>query len=531
MGRGDGTVSTGVWYPWEQREATVPRVLGWVPATMPLLLALLLLLALPATAAAQTVENPVIEGDRPDPTVMEFEGRFYAASTSGDWAPLFPIVRSDDLANWEDIGAVLQTPPSWGAGRFWAPELVRGPDGGVLAYWSSSSRGGRPCLGVASAPRPEGPWTDRGKVACPPGGAIDVAPVIDEAGRRWLGWKRLGVGGGLHVQRLSPDGLRARGPAPELIRPDRSWERGVTEGASWVRRDGWWYLFYSGGNCCRPPCTYAEGVARSRTLTGPYAKFGPPIMRGSAASGFRCPGHGTTLQLADGSTWLLHHGYRYADTASHRRLMLLSELRFPDGRWPVTDGPRATVRSPLGAMSGPRADRWHEAFEQRGRRLAPGWQWLWNRRPRHEVRDGALRITCRSTPRRPDFVARQAPGDRFAATATLRPARGTTAFLALYDHAKTLRGVARDDDGRTFTFRVTAGGEVTRGRTQRGRGRLATVLGTPAGDVGAFAGGRPVPGSHTDGGAQPTRVAIGCWGRGTTRTTAVALRPRAPAGG
>lgn len=347
MGRGDGTVSTGVWYPWEQREATVPRVLGWVPATMPLLLALLLLLALPATAAAQTVENPVIEGDRPDPTVMEFEGRFYAASTSGDWAPLFPIVRSDDLANWEDIGAVLQTPPSWGAGRFWAPELVRGPDGGVLAYWSSSSRGGRPCLGVASAPRPEGPWTDRGKVACPPGGAIDVAPVIDEAGRRWLGWKRLGVGGGLHVQRLSPDGLRARGPAPELIRPDRSWERGVTEGASWVRRDGWWYLFYSGGNCCRPPCTYAEGVARSRTLTGPYAKFGPPIMRGSAASGFRCPGHGTTLQLADGSTWLLHHGYRYADTASHRRLMLLSELRFPTGagRSPTGPAPRSAHRS------------------------------------------------------------------------------------------------------------------------------------------------------------------------------------------
>jgi hypothetical protein len=332
-----------------------------LPAHLRALLLLLLAaagaLAGPTTAAA----NPIVEGDRPDPTVLEWEGRYYAASTSGGWAPLFPILRSDDLRTWEEIGAVLERPPGWGAGRFWAPELVRGPGGGVLAYWSSSTRGGRPCIGVASAPRPEGPWRHRGRAVCPAGGAIDAAPVVDERGRRWLAWKALGVGGGIHLQPLRRDGLRVVDPArgEPLIRPDQPWELGVTEGPAFVRRDGWWYLLYAGGTCCRPPCTYAQGVARSRTLTGPYEKRPEPVMTGNAA--FRCPGHGTPLTLgagagdAAGRTLLLHHAYREADVTGHRRLLVLSELSFghADG-WPVLAGPDPTAPATLGPPPGPR---------------------------------------------------------------------------------------------------------------------------------------------------------------------------------
>jgi beta-xylosidase len=505
------------------------------PLLIALVLAVLLLAAGPAAAPAGA--NPVVEGDRPDPTVLEFGGRFYAASTTSAWAPLFPILRSDDLVTWREVGAVLERPPAWGNGRFWAPELVRAPGGrGVLAYWSSSAKGGRPCIGVASAPRPEGPWRDRGRAVCPAGGAIDAAPVTDERGRPWLAWKALGVGGGIHLQPLRRDGLRVLGPldrgAP-LIRPDRPWERGVTEGASFVRRDGWWYLFYAGGNCCRPPCTYAEGVARSRTLAGPYEKRPEPLMTGNEH--FSCPGHGTLLTVgartgaATGTSVLLHHAYRREDTAGHRRLMLLSAVRFgqPDG-WPVIEGPLPAAASPLGAPPAPPTRDWSEAFA--GRRLGPGWQWLWNRPPRAAVRAGRLELRCAARAARPAFVARQVPADRFAAAARLRPDAGATAFLAVHDHAGALRGIARRADGTGYAFAVDARGHRATGAPLAEVPEDVIVSAAPGGLVGLQAGGTAVPPGPAATGPQPTRIAVGCFGGGRAAFPSVRLRA-APDGG
>jgi len=39
-----------------------------------------------------------------------------------------------------------------------------------------------------------------------------------------------------------------------------------------VYRDGHYYLFYSGDNCCVPPANYAVMAGRSRSATGPFEK-------------------------------------------------------------------------------------------------------------------------------------------------------------------------------------------------------------------------------------------------------------------
>src|SRR5439155_1750684 len=120
------------------------------------------------------------------------------------------------------------------------------------------SRGrGKPCVAVAPARRPTGPWVDRGFVVCQTVGSIDPAAVRDAAGRRYLVWKRMGAGSGIYGARLSPSGRRLISRPVRLVVPNAEWEEGVTEGPDIVRHGDRYVLVYSGGHCCRPPCTYA----------------------------------------------------------------------------------------------------------------------------------------------------------------------------------------------------------------------------------------------------------------------------------
>jgi xylan 1,4-beta-xylosidase len=55
--------------------------------------------------------NPILPGDHPDPTLVRIGNTYWMASTSGDWAPEFPLYRSTDLRHWTATGAVFpQTP-------------------------------------------------------------------------------------------------------------------------------------------------------------------------------------------------------------------------------------------------------------------------------------------------------------------------------------------------------------------------------------------------------------------------------------
>jgi hypothetical protein len=67
--------------------------------------------------------NPVMPGDFPDPSVIRVGRDYWATATTSQWAPIFPLLHSTDLMNWELKGAVFQAAPSWSAGSYWAPEI------------------------------------------------------------------------------------------------------------------------------------------------------------------------------------------------------------------------------------------------------------------------------------------------------------------------------------------------------------------------------------------------------------------------
>jgi beta-xylosidase len=386
-------------------------------------------MAPPAQADAALYSNPVIKGDFPDPSVLQAGGAYWATSTSGDWSPTFPLQRSTDLVNWTAVGAIFDRAPTWTAGAYWAPALSV-LDGRYVVYYAARRHGGKPCIGVATAATGAGPYRDRGPILCPPAGAIDPQVIAVSARRRMLLYKQMGTGGPVRIVTLSRDGLRVGAHDVALLRPTQPWEGGVTENPFLVSRPDGYYLLYSGGHCCRPPCTYATAVARSPTLLGPYVKAPGVLLRGNAS--WMCPGGAGVVTDPLGRAYLAYHAYVRGDPSLGRQ-MLLDALDWGADGWPVVGsgaGPSAQATSLL-AGAQRTSGGWVDDFSERA--LWPGWQWPFDRRPSFTV-GGALALRVVPGDETAAFVARMATRPAYVATAVLERAAlrpGVTGGLAL----------------------------------------------------------------------------------------------------
>ena len=278
--------------------------------------------------------NPVIAGDFPDPSIVRDGATYWATSTSSAAAPGFPLMRSTDLVHWTPAGTIFRRPPRWASDSFWAPEIFIDP-AGVRVYYAARRRNGRLCVAVATARVVTGPYTDRGPLVCQPAGSIDPTRARDEDGRLFLVWKEDGNAVGrpsvIWRQRLTPNGLRLTGRPVAMLRSQDRWEGPVVEAPSVVKHGEWTYLFYSGNSYGLPGCRYALGVARARTLRGPFRRYaGNPILRSGGA--WRCPGHATFTTDDDGNAFVMYHAYPTAGPGE--RFGLLSRVRWGEDDWP-----------------------------------------------------------------------------------------------------------------------------------------------------------------------------------------------------
>src|SRR4051812_292459 len=306
-----------------------------------------------------TYSNPVLPGDYPDPSVIRVGHTFWATATTSQWAPLFPLLTSTDLVNWTQVGAVFEDPPAWSAGSYWAPEIAQ-DRGRFFVYYTARRKNGPLCVAVATASQPQGPYADHGPLICQDAGSIDAAPVSDEDGQRYLVWKEDGNSRKLPTpiwaQPLSPDGTTLTGDRRELIHNQDPWEAHVVEGPYILKRDGWFYMFYSSDACCGRACNYKLGVARARRLLGPWERNpANPILKGNEH--WKCPGHGSLVSDASGRTFLLYHAYDPADFQFAGRQGLLDQVTWTAQDWPEINGgqgPSARRPSPFGVPAAPR---------------------------------------------------------------------------------------------------------------------------------------------------------------------------------
>lgn len=315
--------------------------------------------------------NPVLDSDFPDPAILLApDGFYYAYATQtqrdGQWINI-QVARSRDLVHWEHLGDALPDKPEWAQHTqdFWAPSVIF--DGTTyFMYYSATpdvchvhERGH--CLAAATSTSPAGPFIDMGMPLLLGAGFEFIDPMAYDdpaTGKHLLYW-----GSGfqpIKVQELAEDRLSFAKGSEQI---DLIWPNPV-EGkfprlveASWVIRHGdFYYLFYSGDNCCGADAQYGVMVARSKCATGPFetleqAKGVPDSLMLERNHRWLAPGHNCVVADKAGQLWMLYHAIdskrprqRQEDEINSRRVLLMDRIEWNDG-WPSVGTPSHDPRS------------------------------------------------------------------------------------------------------------------------------------------------------------------------------------------
>jgi xylan 1,4-beta-xylosidase len=268
------------------------------------------------------IQNPVLRGFNPDPSIIRVGDDYYIATSTFEWFPGVQIHHSRDLVNWRVVARPLRRPSQLDlrgipdSCGIWAPCLSHSGSRFYLTYSLVRRYGRTTEYGadgtslrdfhnyVVSSDAIDGEWSDPVYLNS---SGFDPSLFHDRDGRSWLlnllwdhrsGRDRFA---GIVMQEYSPVLQRLVG-SPELI--FKGTELGFTEGPHLYRRGDWYYLLVAEGGT---GWGHAATLARSRTLHGPYepSPHGPIITsRGRPDLALQRAGHADLVETENGK-WLM----------------------------------------------------------------------------------------------------------------------------------------------------------------------------------------------------------------------------------
>lgn len=261
------------------------------------------------------------------------------------------------------------TPTAWaqitaGDSR-WAPENYATPDGkfNYLFFSDEQSSDGKHRVGyvVSSTGANVGAYTSYSPsfldLGMQPGGEIDSTVFQDVDGRTYLLWKSDDNSVGRTTTRIwMQETVFSNGSlnlldSPKVVMDSTglwwidSWIEGgsLVESPELIKQGDYYYLFFAAGKFCQD--TYVEGVARSRSLWGPYEKLGSPVLsNGIVGYGKQSNGSGSAQQLVGpghASLVYVKPNWKMIWHASIdencNRYSFVSDLVFGDDGWPYVN--------------------------------------------------------------------------------------------------------------------------------------------------------------------------------------------------
>jgi arabinan endo-1,5-alpha-L-arabinosidase len=320
-----------------------------------------------SSAGPATYTNPVYSGNMPDPTVIRYEGVYYAFGTTDKGrveGRIFTLLRSTNLVDWEKLGGAMIPPSANPNYAYWAPEITFS-DGLFYLYYAMGGVEEEHFENrVATSSKPEGPYTDTGHVLvdCEKNRfTIDPFPFRDDDGQWYFFYARnfTNAEAGEHpgtaivVDRLL-DMTRLAGDCHVVLRARYDWtlyqahrrmdvyngtfDWHTIEGPCVIKHDGRYYCIYSGANY--QTTRYGLDCVVADNPMGPYSGQGDHarVLHGIAGK-VRGPGHNDIVVGPDGKTqYVLYHAW---DTAMTARQLCIDKLIWtPDG--PRCEGPTFT---------------------------------------------------------------------------------------------------------------------------------------------------------------------------------------------
>jgi xylan 1,4-beta-xylosidase len=366
------------------------------------------------------IQNPVLPGFNPDPSICRVGDDYYIATSTFEWYPGVQIHHSRDLVNWTLVRRPLEresqlnmlgNPDSCGV---WAPCLSYADGQFWLVYTDVKRFGGsfKDALNyIVTSPTIEGEWSDPVFVNA---SGFDPSLFHDDDGRKWIVnqlWNhrpeaRNTIGhkafDGIVLQEYDPVARKLTGPVHNIF---GGTTLGLVEGPHLFKRDGWYYLTTAEGGT---GYDHAVTMARSRNITGPY-ECHPDLhvitSRNAPEAPVQRAGHGQYVETPDGQFYHTHLMGR--PLAPHRRCTLgretgLQKVVWRDGWLYLEHGgqvPTMKVASPTQALKLPEVMEIVHEFDDPV--LPMEFQWL--RTPKKErifsltERPGFLRIFGRQS--------------------------------------------------------------------------------------------------------------------------------------
>lgn len=294
---------------------------------------------------APGLRAPAVPGYFADPLVVRTPDGSYAAygtqPNGGSTERVFEVLLSEDLTSWRRGGYVLERLDPDLGDEYWAPEVCWRDDTWWMYYSVGHGIDGHH-VRVARSADLTGPFVDVGVSLTPDQSfAIDPHPFQDEDGQWYLYFARdvldaERAGTHLAVGRLSdPTTLT---DVRDALSPNADWqiyERNrhmygrvqdwhTLEGPSVVRRDGRYWMTFSGGAWTGPG--YAVSWATAPHPLGPWTHApaaSPAILQtGPTLIG---PGHNSLVVAPDGTDRIAFHAW---NAEGSRREMHLAPIVF-----------------------------------------------------------------------------------------------------------------------------------------------------------------------------------------------------------
>lgn len=259
------------------------------------------------------IENPILPGFNPDPSILRVGDDYYIATSTFEWFPGVQIHHSKDLIHWEQLPhplnrvSQLDMEGNINSGGVWAPCLSYDNGTFYLIYTDVKSRAGAfkdTHNYLVTATDIRGPWSDPIYLNS---SGFDPSLFHDDDGRKWLlnmVWDyRKGINrfAGTYLQEYSVEEQKLVGPVVNIF---KGTHLGLTEAPHLYKRNGYYYLITAEGGT---GYEHAVTMARSKTIQGPY-EVDPqnPVLTsaGKPELELQKAGHASLVETQDGESYL-----------------------------------------------------------------------------------------------------------------------------------------------------------------------------------------------------------------------------------